>query len=61
MGHKTLKDILKEANSSIQSVNPNEAMDFIGNSDFLFIDLRDKSELLKSGKYLEPYLAQEVC
>ena len=50
MGPKTLKDLLKEANSSIQSINPNEAMDLIGNSDFLFIDLRDKSELLKSGK-----------
>ncbi|MAK10168.1 MAG: rhodanese [Rhodobacteraceae bacterium] len=50
MEHKTLKDILKEANSSIQSINPNEAMDLIDNIDFLFIDLRDKTELLKSGK-----------
>ena len=50
MEHKTLKDLLKEANSSIQSINPNEAMDLIHNSDFLFIDLRDKTELLKSGK-----------
>ena len=50
MEHKTLKDILKEANSSIQSINPNEAMGLIDNSDFLFIDLRDKTELLKSGK-----------
>ena len=50
MGHKTLKDLLKEANSSIQSINPNEAMDLIDNIDFLFIDLRDKTELLRSGK-----------
>ena len=50
MGRKTLKDLLKEANSSIQSISPNEAMDLIDNSDFLFIDLRDKTELLKSGK-----------
>ena len=50
MGHKTLKDLLKEANSSIQSISPNEAMDLVDNSDFLFIDLRDKTELLKSGK-----------
>ena len=50
MEHKTLKDLLKEANSSIQSINPTKAMDLVGNSDFIFIDLRDKSELLKSGK-----------
>ena len=50
MGHKTLKDLLKEANSSIQSINPNEAMDLVDDNDFLFIDLRDKTELLKSGK-----------
>ena len=50
MGHKTLKDLLKEANSTIQSISPNEAMDLVDNSDFLFIDLRDKNELLKSGK-----------
>ena len=50
MGHKTLKDLLKEANSTIQSINPNEAMDLIENINFLFIDLRDKTELLKSGK-----------
>ena len=50
MGHKTLKDLLKEANSTIQSISPNEAMDLVDNSDFLFIDLRDKTELLKSGK-----------
>ena len=45
MGHKTLKDLLKEANSTIQSISPNEAMDLVDNSDFLFIDLRDKTEL----------------
>ncbi len=50
MEHKTLKDLLKEANSSIHSISPNEAMDLVDNSDFLFIDLRDKTELLKSGK-----------
>jgi rhodanese-related sulfurtransferase len=50
MGHKTLKDLLKEANSTIQSISPNEAMDLVDNTDFLFIDLRDKTELLKSGK-----------
>ena len=50
MGHKTLKDLLKEANSTIQSISPNEAMDLVDNSDFLFIDLRDKTELLRSGK-----------
>ena len=33
MEHKNLKDILKEANSSIQSINPNEAMDLIDNID----------------------------
>ena len=50
MGHKTLKDLLKEANSSIHSISSNEAMDLVDNSDFLFIDLRDNTELLKSGK-----------
>ena len=50
MGQKTLKELLKEANSSIQSISPNKAMDLVGNSEFIFIDLRDKSELLKSGK-----------
>ena len=50
MEHKTLKDLLKEANSSIQTVSPNEAMNLTGDNNFLFIDLRDKSELLKSGK-----------
>ena len=50
MGKKTLKELLKEANSSIQSINPNKAIDLVGNNEFIFIDLRDKSELLKSGK-----------
>ena len=50
MGKKTLKEMLKEANSSIQSINPNKAIDLVGNNEFIFIDLRDKSELLKSGK-----------
>ena len=50
MGQKTLKELLKEANSSIQSINPNNAIDLVGNNEFIFIDLRDKSELLKSGK-----------
>ena len=50
MGQKTLKEMLKEANSSIQSINPNKAIDLVGNNEFIFIDLRDKSELLKSGK-----------
>ena len=50
MVQKTLKELLKEANSSIQSISPNKAMDLVGNSEFIFIDLRDKSELLKSGK-----------
>ena len=49
MGQKTLKEMLKEANSSIQSINPNKAIDLVGNNEFIFIDLRDKSELLKSG------------
>ena len=50
MVQKTLKELLKEANSSIQSISPNKAMDLVGNSEFIFIDLRDKSEILKSGK-----------
>ena len=50
MGQKTLKEMLKEANSSIHSINPNKAIDLVGNNEFIFIDLRDKSELLKSGK-----------
>ena len=50
MRQKTLKEMLKEANSSIQSINPNKAIDLVGNNEFIFIDLRDKSELLKSGK-----------
>ena len=50
MGQKTLKELLKEANSSTQSINPTKAMDLVGNNEFIFIDLRDKSELLKSGK-----------
>ena len=50
MGQKTLKEMLKEADSSIQSINPNKAIDLVGNNEFIFIDLRDKSELLKSGK-----------
>ena len=50
MGQKTLKEMLKEANSSTQSINPTKAMDLVGNNEFIFIDLRDKSELLKSGK-----------
>ena len=45
MVQKTLKELLKEANSSIQSISPNKAMDLVGNSEFIFIDLRDKSEL----------------
>ena len=38
MGQKTLKELLKEANSSIQSISPNKAMDLVGNIEFIFID-----------------------
>ena len=50
MEQKNLKDLLKEANSIIQTIDSNKAKELLENNDFLFIDLRDKSELLKSGK-----------
>ena len=49
MEHKTLKDLLKEANSSIQSIDPNEAMDLIDNIDFLF-----------TNKIIDPIINPEI-
>ena len=37
MGQKTLKEMLKEANSSIQSINPNKAIDLVGNLSLIHI------------------------
>ena len=50
MKHKTLKDLLQEANSKIQTIDAEKAKELIGKDGFVFIDLRDKSELTKSGK-----------
>ncbi|MFL2812575.1 MAG: rhodanese-like domain-containing protein [Paracoccaceae bacterium] len=50
MKHKTLKDLLNEANSSIQTIDSEKAVELLGKDNFVFIDLRDKLELKKTGK-----------
>ena len=37
-----LKDLLNEANSSIQTIDSEKAVELLGKDNFVFIDLRDK-------------------
>jgi rhodanese-related sulfurtransferase len=47
---KTLKDLLAEANASIQKLSPAEAGEKIRSGDVLMLDVRDAAEVQQSGK-----------
>ena len=47
---KTVKDLLAEANASIQKLSPAEASEKIRSGDVLVLDVRDAAEVQQSGK-----------
>ena len=47
---KTVKDLLAEANASIQKLSPAEAGEKIRSGDVLVLDVRDAAEIQQSGK-----------
>jgi len=47
---KTVKDLLAEANASIQKLSPAEAVEKIRSGDVLVLDVRDAAEVQQSGK-----------
>ena len=47
---KTVKILLEEANSQIQTISVETAKEYLSKKDFTFIDLRDIRELKKTGK-----------
>jgi len=47
---KTVKDLLAEANASIQKLSPAEAGEKIRSGDVLVLDVRDGTEVQQSGK-----------
>ena len=47
---KTVKILLEEANSQIQTIPVEKAKDYLSEKDCIFIDLRDIRELKKTGK-----------
>ena len=49
-GKKTVKILLEEANSQIQTIPVEKAKGYLSEKDCIFIDLRDIRELKKTGK-----------
>lgn len=47
---KTVKDLLTEANKSIETISVSKATDLLGSQEHVFIDLRDITELKREGK-----------
>jgi rhodanese-related sulfurtransferase len=47
---KSVKDMLAEANGSVQKLPPSEAAKMMAGEDVLIVDVRDPSEVEKSGK-----------
>lgn len=46
----TAKDMVAKAKEAVPSISPADARAMIGNPDVLFVDVRDPSEVEKSGK-----------
>lgn len=47
---KTLKEFLLEANSQVEEIQASDAIHLIGNSNVVFVDVRDLPELTLEGK-----------
>jgi rhodanese-related sulfurtransferase len=47
---KSAKELVADANSRVKTVTVQEAMPLLNDSDTVFVDLRDSSELLRDGK-----------
>lgn len=47
---KGYKKLLEEANAVVTAIDPVEAMNLVGNPDYVFVDLRDPRELHRDGK-----------
>ncbi len=47
---KTVKELVAEANSKVQTVPAAEAMQRVSDPDTVFVDLRDSAELQREGK-----------
>ena len=46
----SVKDMLAAANAAVPKIRPEEAKALVGRPDVLFVDVRDGTEVLKSGK-----------
>ena len=47
---KSVKELVAEANSRVNTVTAKEALALLADPDTVFVDLRDSSELLRDGK-----------
>ena len=47
---KSAKELVAQANSRVKTVSAQEAMSLLNDSDTVFVDLRDSSELQRDGK-----------
>ena len=47
---KTLKELLAEANSQIEEIKASEAVNLMGDSNVVFVDVREQEELTAEGK-----------
>ena len=47
---KTVKEMLAEAEAAVPRISPEEAKSLVGQSDVLFLDVREPSEVAASGK-----------
>ena len=60
-GKKTVKILLEEANSQIQTIPVEKAKGYLSEKDFIFIDLRDIRELKKQERYPNLFPVPEGC
>ena len=47
---KGYKQLLEEANNEVETISVDKAMEFHGDENYTFVDLRDFRELQRSGK-----------
>ena len=47
---KSARELVAEANSRVETIEPAEAMVMLGNIEIVFVDLRDSAEIQREGK-----------
>lgn len=50
MTMKSAKDLVAEANAEVETLSPEEALKSLGRADTVFVDVREREEINKTGK-----------